>query len=478
MSAKFPNFYLSWLAQHRPELELADRVEGPPPEKFLQGVWAHQRLLRDKLRTLDGRPVRVIHPGFLNREAGPDFQKAVIQIGDDPARPGDIEIDLAAAGWDQHAHKNNPAYSEVILHVLWDDQQVPRKEPAMALKPFLDSPIGELSFWLGSENVPAPANLAGNCSAPFRSLDRGAVAAVLKQAAEARLHRKASAIQASARSSGWEQALWEGLFVALGYKRNTWPMRRLAELRTQLDHTHAPAIVLQARLFGLSGLLPSVTETIPRASQEYVRNLWDVWWRDAESLRAQILPRQAWNLAGIRPANHPERRLALAAQWLAKVSLVSDLENWLHLKIDSPNYLSSLAEVFRTDPDPFWSRHFTIRSKESPTTQPLLGPQRLTDLAMNVVLPWLWVRAVAGQNTLARKQVEQRYFNWPCGEDNAVIKLARQRLFATSSPEFVRTAAEQQGMLQIVRDFCDHSNAACQLCSFPELLKAFLTRNP
>ncbi len=69
-----------------------------PPEMLLQAVWMHQRLLRDQLKTLDGRPVRILHPGFWNREAGPDFQQAVIQFGDDKPISGDIEVDLEFGG--------------------------------------------------------------------------------------------------------------------------------------------------------------------------------------------------------------------------------------------------------------------------------------------------------------------------------------------------------------------------------------------
>jgi hypothetical protein len=31
--------------------------------------------------------------------------------------------------------------------------------------------------------------------------------------------------------------------------------------------------------------------------------------------------------------------------------------------------------------------------------------------------------------------------------------------------------AAQQGLIQMVRDFCDHSNAICEHCKLPELLK-------
>ena len=34
----------------------------------------------------------------------------------------------------------------------------------------------------------------------------------------------------------------------------------------------------------------------------------------------------------------------------------------------------------------------------------------------------------------------------------------------------LESAAEQQGLMQIVRDFCDHSNAVCDRCRFPGLV--------
>jgi hypothetical protein len=50
--------------------------------------------------------------------------------------------------------------------------------------------------------------------------------------------------------------------------------------------------------------------------------------------------------------------------------------------------------------------------------------------------------------------------------------LARQRLLGVARQAF-GGAAEQQGLIQIVRDFCDHSNAVCSNCQFPDLVKEF-----
>src|SRR5512134_4020195 len=62
-----------------------------PPEYLLQAVWQHQRVLRDQLASVDGVPVRVLHPGFLNREGGPDFRGAVLQFGNAAPASGDVE---------------------------------------------------------------------------------------------------------------------------------------------------------------------------------------------------------------------------------------------------------------------------------------------------------------------------------------------------------------------------------------------------
>ena len=60
--------------------------------------------------------------------------------------------------------------------------------------------------------------------------------------------------------------------------------------------------------------------------------------------------------------------------------------------------------------------------------QPLLGATRVTDLAVNVILPWFWMRAEAGRNEPLRKMAEERYRAWPAAQDNAPLRLARRRL--------------------------------------------------
>ena len=94
-------------------------------------------------------------------------------------------------------------------------------------------------------------------------------------------------------------------------------------------------------------------------------------------------------------------------------------------------------------------------------------------MAVNVILPWLWVRAAEGGNTVLQQTLEQRFYAWPASEDNSVLRLARQRLLGETSRRGFQSAAQQQGLLEIVRDFCDHANSLCDLCRFPELVRGF-----
>jgi hypothetical protein len=179
----------------------------------------------------------------------------------------------------------------------------------------------------------------------------------------------------------------------------------------------------QARLLGVAGLLPPY---FSRAGpDQYLRGLWDHWWRERESFSDVLLPRNLWRFSGLRPANQPQRRLALAAHWLSTNDFLPRLERWF----TAPEPAASLAGPLRqsrevgtprrgvrsaqradpthalsttTDPslpasllaclqapeDDFWSWHWGLRSPRLGRPQPLLGATRVTDLAVNVILPW------------------------------------------------------------------------------------------
>ncbi len=444
-----------------------------PPERLLQAIWQHQRLLRDQLTTFDGQPVRVLHPGFQNLEGGPDFRQAMVQIGEAAPRTGDVEVDLRPSGWHAHGHDRNPAFRDVVLHVVWEDERAAMSAPPLlCLRRCLDSPLGELSLWLGADPGPGFAELArGKCCSPLRNLPAPQLGELLHQAAQVRLRSKAARFEARARQVGWEQALWEGLFRALGYKHNVWPMQRLGELRSRWFASGETQCPVQARLLGLSGLLPAELTGRRSGNDRYVREMWDLWWREQDAFSDVVLPSNAWRLHGLRPANHPHRRLALAAGWSVGTPLVTQLEAWCTSALNPKTMGPALLRALQVDGDDFWAWHWTLRSKRFKTPKPLLGATRVSDLAMNVVIPWLWTRALGGKSEEVQQRLEERYFAWPAAADNSVLRLARERLLGGGSARCFARAADQQGLIQLVHDFCEHSDSICQNCRLPDLVR-------
>lgn len=471
--ASFPeSLYAEWRARTNAFTLALQEKSDIPPERLLQAIWHHQRVRRDDLKLADGRPLRVLHPGFWNHAGGPDFCRAVLQFAGEPPFVADVEIDLVAQGWRAHGHDSNPTFRDVRLHIIWDGK--PNDElPTLVLKPALDAPLPELALWLNSETAKRyPENLLGLCASPLRDLSDGQMEQLLNEAALIRLQRKACDLQARARQVGWEQSLWEGLLRALGYKQNIWPMQRIGELRERIMKDGASGrIACQARLLGVAGLLPADLSHSRGSGDGYLRKIWDCWWRERDEFSDCALPQSLWRFHGLRPANHPQRRLALAAQWWREGTLVGRLEKWFNVGREKRELLPSLLLALQTPADEFWSWHWTFRSERMSAAQPLLGPTRVTDLAINVVLPWLWVRAREGQNATLQARAEQYYFLWPAAEDNAVLRLARGRLLGGRSAVKLHSAATQQGLLQVVRDFCDESNPLCIDCKFPALAR-------
>ena len=274
----------------------------------------------------------MLHPGFWNREAGPDFCGAMVQFDGERPVEGDIEIDVLPSGWSTHGHAGNPDFVNVVLHVVWESRQRRHTElPTLELRPFLDSPLREL-YELLDHPTPPPlsADQQGKCVSPLRQLSPEELQRVLTAAARWRLESRATQIRARARQTGWDQTLLEGMFRALGYKNNAWAMQRLAEISPQLEEA-LPSHSLtnwQAALLGICGLLPDPSISKEREVVNYLKRAWNIWWRLRSSVDALALPRNVWKLRGLRPSNHPVRRIALAAHWMRKNDLPRRIQIW------------------------------------------------------------------------------------------------------------------------------------------------------
>ena len=128
---------------------------------------------------------------------------------------------------------------------------------------------------------------------------------LLRQAARVRLEAKAAQFSARARHAGWEQALWEGLFRALGYKHNAWPMQNLAESRPLWSRGAKSPLAFQARLLGIGGLLPMELSRLRAGGVDAVAKKF----RHLVAPRLGLLVARARRICGHHPA---ARRLEIS----------------------------------------------------------------------------------------------------------------------------------------------------------------------
>ncbi len=87
------------------------------PERILQKIWLRRDFSIEEARLSDGRSLVIEDPGSWNRLGGPDFKRARLVLGGRRI-VGDVEIHLHEASWAAHAHALDPAYREVVVHVV------------------------------------------------------------------------------------------------------------------------------------------------------------------------------------------------------------------------------------------------------------------------------------------------------------------------------------------------------------------------
>ena len=420
-------------------------------ELELQAHWFAGDFGRE-FQTVAGEPVRVVQFGVWNREAGPDFAEAAITLGGAEPVRGCIELDPDARDWERHGHAANPDYESVVLHVFtrtgggefFTRTAQHRNVPQVLLDP------GRL---LGETPVSQPEAKPGRCLAPLQALSEEKAQEVLLGAAHFRLQRKAAALARLVELHGPDEALFQALAATLGYKNNKLPFSLLAQRLPVrlLRKTDADAL-----LFGVSGFLPAGDlGSFDAPTRSYLRELWEKWWpRRAEFERLGIA-RGLWRMSGQRPANHPQRRLAALAQIV---------RHWPRIRaLADRAEPGEVQEFFGKLTDEYWDFHFTVTSKAAPQRMALVGESRVIEMLANVFFPLAIIRD------------EKRWIgfkNLRATLTNRRVEVAALRLFGDSprKAEFLKSAALQQGLLQIYEDFCLRDASDCARCLFPQQL--------
>lgn len=435
-------------------------------EAFVQRLWFEQ-LYREDLKTLTGESVRILQPGFWNHGAGPDFTRGALVNREGRTEVGDVEIHCEAPDWRQHGHENDPHYDNVILHVVWkagprlffagDSKR--RSVRTLELSSQLKVPLPEARRHFNSTNLERQVGArVGHCRKELADLSVKEVATLLEDAGWYRFQRRAECWALRVKCHGWDQALWQGLADALGYARNREAFGSLAQrLPLSLLQEEKNAMKRESLLFGLAGFLPG--QTLPQAAEgnKWFRSLWDEWWQIRAEWEEHGLPRQAWNLRGVRPLNRPERRLAI-------LSLLSDRALWKRFSaVVTGGDFSELWELLETLEHPFWDRHYTLNSPVEKAIQ-LIGPDRCLRFWFNVVGPL----AMAGGNERMRDNLrEMKTSEIMHTASVAAVRLLGGRNLGSAG----RSLLVKEGLLQIYQDFCLKDFNQCEGCDFPDFVR-------
>jgi len=444
--------YESMLPAERLAEGLGLEIPRVMPEADLQARWFSGEFGRN-FTTLEGETVRIVQFGIWNHEPGPDFIHAAVQFGDGEVFQGAIEIDPEGEDWERHGHSGNPAFDGVVLHVF----------PRMGKRKFFTRttqhravPQVLLTGHELEKSTPGevlPAN-PGRCSGPLAKLDESAARSVVEAAAVYRLRRKADRLAAVIAAHGQPEALYQGVATALGYKQNKLPFLLLAQRVPVASLRRAPAVEIQAAFFGVAGFIDAREPEIhDDAARAWLRELWASWWKRRSSAMRLILDPSDWQLGGMRPANHPQRRIAALAV------LVSRWKEFVEL-LDAGD-VKGIWKFLENLDDDFWSCHYTLKSRPSKSRMALIGKTRVGEIFANVLFPLMHHR---GLDYLPAYQKIRATLT------NRVVETAAMRLLADSSPhrKLADRLINQQGLLQIYEDFCLQDCSDCAQCSFPE----------
>ena len=435
-------------------------VQRCPDELEIQARWYAGEFGRQFISTT-GQQVEIAQFGIWNRESGPDFRDAAIRIDGGEPVTGCIEIDLTDRSWETHGHAINPAFEGTVLHVFVNQSPQTffsrtvsnRNVPQVRLDLSALSDAFPIVRQSGGPGAGTPLAHAGRCQAPLRDLPDEQVNSILHGAAQFRLHKKARRLQVMIDSHGRDEALFQELASALGYKENKIAFNVLAQ-RVGLKPLRIDALAAEALLFGFAGFLQAPDlAAFPSATREYVRCLWDKWWPYRGEIKRLILPAEAWRITGTRPLNHPHRRLG---------ALAVIVSHWSRFRraIDSAQ-MESVRDFFGALDHPFWRYHYTLTSEPAEKSMALLGDSRITDILANICFPH-WSKE--------DDSIWGAYAKLPAELSNRRVETAATRLLGDNPRrgQFMKTVAHQQGFLQIYEDFCLRDDSDCAQCPFPE----------
>ena len=420
-------------------------------EEFLHYIWKYRNFNQDSLHTTEGEPVEILQPGEQNSDAGPDFFNARIRIGQ-MLWVGNVEIHIRASDWNRHGHPQDPAYGNIILHVVheadeWVQHPGGRTIPTLELNGLVPAGLYRkyLDFSRSKAWVP--------CGSQVQEVNPGILVVWLERLLTERLEQKSHRILESLRQNqnNWEETFYQYLARNMGFRVNALPFELLAKScpLNLLGRYRDNLFQLEALLFGQAGLLEEhFVETYPQRLQSEYQFL--AHKHELEPLHAHL-----WKFHRLRPMNFPSLRIAQFARVIQSAPLFSRL-------LDHGG-MSELKKVFGRGVSEYWHTHFHF-GKPSPPGKKLMGEEMIENIAINTLAPFLFLYArQKGEEQAAEKAFDLLSETGP--ENNAILREWKKLGLKA------RDGGRTQALIELKTQYCNFRR--CLDCAIGQnLLKA------
>ncbi len=278
-----------------------------PEERFFHWIWENLHFNTRNLQTRSGHTLEILDPGTLNPSDGPDFISSRLHIGNLYLH-GNIELHIDEQDWFTHYHHRDPAYNEVILHVVLNEnaQRTVRREDGtiphtVNVKPELP---GRLHHFIRRYNQQGPQSRIPCSQHPAGILRDDTFLRQLSRAHRAYFYQKVYELykfwdHRLPWTQAWKQMLTLSLFDGLGITHNRDSMVRLARYLFHADRATLPKDDLIQTALEIAGL-----------KKDRKREHKDV---------SSPPPCFNWNRKGVRPNNRPAPRIEQGVQLLKRI---------------------------------------------------------------------------------------------------------------------------------------------------------------
>lgn len=350
----------------------------PYGEDLLQFIWERQLFQAEGLRTMEGEEVLVLKAGRVQHHSGPDLVDACVRIAGQTLA-GTIEVHARSSEWEAHGHHRDPAYENVVLHVVHTcDGRTRtlrgRNVPTVELRGRIpQEQLARFGAWMQRSGTIA-------CADRLPTVDPLRIGPWLERLLVERLQRRTERVLALYRQLGndlgatFHHMLLQGLGFgvnaeAFGMLAQAVPARLAALYRDD-------AVRLEALLFGQAGLLPH------HPTDAYTTELAREHALLARSHGLAPMARAAWKFGRLRPVNLPTVRIAQAA------ALIHRLEGGAGTIVRAEG-LAAFRRLFDVVAGPYWTDHLHFGASARSRTK-RLGTASADLLVVNTVVPYLF----------------------------------------------------------------------------------------